>query len=150
MPKIQIYRAVVKRAGTLRVADSRVDMPYRAQLVLHEFLRDAPAERIAVLYLDNACNVLGIECVAVGGGSYCLVSPAECFRGAIIACATSIILGHNHPSGDLTPSEADLQMTADMIEAGRVIGIPVADHIIVTRSGASTSLYSLHPNLFKR
>jgi DNA repair protein RadC len=67
----------------------------------------------------------------------CLV-PREVFKGAILANAASIILCHNHPSGDLTPSKEDIHMTEEMMKAGKLLGIRVLDHIIVSNQGYVT------------
>lgn len=149
MKKIQTYRTALRRAGVLRVADVQAMCSQQAQTVLHEFLRDAPAERIAVVYLDGQNNVLGVECVAMGGGSTCGAAPSEVFRGAIVACARAVIVGHNHPSGDPSPSNEDLVATRELVKAGAVLGIPVLDHIIVTRGGPYTSLLGYTPGLFQ-
>jgi DNA repair protein RadC len=61
-----------------------------------------------------------------------LTHPREIFRGAIVASAASIIISHNHPSGNAEPSEEDIRVTRQIVEAGKIIGIPVHDHIIFT------------------
>ena len=71
------------------------------------------------------------------------------FKSAILQNAGSLIALHNHPSGSLTPSQADLSVTKRMVEAGRLIGIPVTDHIIVAGgTGLHTSIRSTNPELF--
>lgn len=73
---------------------------------------------------------MGFEVVTEGTLNASLVHPREVFRGAIVATSASIILMHNHPSGNAAPSTEDIQITKQMVEAGRIIGIPVHDHII--------------------
>lgn len=88
-------------------------------------------EGFAVLHLDTRKRVRSVELASVGTLTATIVHPREVFKGAILANAHSIIVAHNHPSGDPTPSDDDERMTRALIEAGQVIGIEVVDHIIV-------------------
>jgi DNA repair protein RadC len=146
LPKIDIYTAYMKKTGTLEVAATEALGPLQAAAILTAFLADLPAERVAVVHLSGNGGVLGIELVAAGGGSTCSVTLAECFRGAIAHGARGIIIGHNHPSGDPTPSPEDLELTKHMIEAGKLLGIAVVDHIIVTRK-RWTSIFDVAPRI---
>ena len=84
----------------------------------------------------------------MGGKNSLSVTAREVLRPALIAGAPAIIMGHNHPSGDVSPSSADLEMTRSVVAAADVIGIPVLDHVIVTDEGADASLLELYPHLF--
>jgi DNA repair protein RadC len=91
-------------------------------------------EHFAALFLDGHHHVTGANVIAVGGQHHIgTIEPRTVFRAAISACASGVILGHNHPSGDPTPSPEDIATTRALMAAGRVLGIPVVDHIIVTR-----------------
>jgi len=80
----------------------------------------------------NARNVLLLDArVAEGTINACMVDPREVFAAAITARATAIVLAHNHPSGDPEPSGQDLSLTAQLLEAGRMLGIKVLDHVVV-------------------
>jgi len=79
--------------------------------------------------------VIGTHQITVGLLDQCVVHPREVFRPAIKDAAKSIILVHNHPSGDPTPSDKDLQLTRRLEEVGQTLGIQVLDHIIVARTG---------------
>lgn len=94
-----------------------------------------PVESFWVLMLDVRGRLLGEECVAIGTLSACLVHPREIFAPALRLRAAQVILVHNHPSGDTTPSAEDLELTERLTEAGQLLGIPVLDHVIVARSG---------------
>ncbi|MCC7382789.1 MAG: JAB domain-containing protein [Deltaproteobacteria bacterium] len=94
-----------------------------------------PVESFWVLMLDVRGRLLGEECVAIGTLSACLVHPREIFAPALRLRAAQVILVHNHPSGDTTPSAEDLELTERLTEAGQLLGIPVIDHVIVARSG---------------
>ena len=89
-------------------------------------------ETMAVLYLDAASHIVGAETVAIGGRSSCATDPPSVLRGAIVAGASAIVLGHNHPSGDPVPSSEDHAMTKALACACNAVGIPLVDHVIVT------------------
>lgn len=88
-------------------------------------------ECFAVLLLNTRRRVKGHQLITIGTMDTLLVHPREVFRGAIIAAAAAIILMHNHPSGEATPSEADIKVTRDLIRAGQLIRIEVLDHVII-------------------
>lgn len=100
---------------------------------------DESRETMWVLYLDGHNNVVGAEQVAQGGRHGFCVTACEIMRGAIICGATRIILGHNHPSGDVTPSVEDRAMTRALEKACSVVGVPLADHLVVAASGNFSS-----------
>lgn len=88
-------------------------------------------ECFVVLMLTTRRRVRGHHLVSIGLLDTLLVHPREVFRAAIIAGAAAVVLMHNHPSGDPTPSEADLKVTRDLIRAGQLIRIEVLDHVIL-------------------
>ncbi len=92
-------------------------------------------EVFAIALLDSANRYLGSDLVTVGTLNSALVHPREVFKFAIKNAAAHVILIHNHPSGQLKPSQEDLQMTNQLVGAGKILDIPVADHLIVTRKG---------------
>lgn len=92
-------------------------------------------EQFKILLLNRANRVLGICEVSTGGGGATIVDPRVVFVAAIKSNSTSIILAHNHPSGQLRPSEADIKLTKRLTEGGRLLDIPVLDHIILTSEG---------------
>lgn len=104
--------------------------------LLRPRLKDKKKEHFLILCLDTRNNVIRLSNVSVGTLNASLVHPREVFKEAIQALACSIILVHNHPSGKPEPSDADIEVTNRIIEAGRVVGIDVLDHIIITRDSA--------------
>ena len=98
-------------------------------------------EEFIVILLDNQKQVLGWNLVSSGGATATIVDIASIFQVALLGKAKSLILAHNHPSSNPTPSSADIQLTKRAMEAGRVLGITVEDHLIIYRSGF-TSLRS--------
>lgn len=89
-------------------------------------------EYFYVLLLNRANRILGYYQVSAGGINGTLVDPRLVFQAAIKANASAIILSHNHPSGQLKPSDADMALTNKMKSAGEIMAIPVVDHIILT------------------
>ena len=87
-------------------------------------------ERFIVFWLSSSNVVIGFEIVSEGILNASVVHPREVFRGAIVATCASIILAHNHPSGNIEPSNEDISITKQLVEAGKIIDIRIFDHII--------------------
>ncbi|HSW71792.1 MAG TPA: DNA repair protein RadC [Chlamydiales bacterium] len=104
-----------------------------AQLLSDE--RDAKQERLTVLLLNSKKELLHREVILVGTVSELLCHPREIFHLSVKHFASSIIIAHNHPSGDPTPSKADIENTRRLELAANVMGIPLIDHIIIARNG---------------
>jgi DNA repair protein RadC len=88
-------------------------------------------ECLGVLMLNTRRRVKGHQLLSIGTMDTLLVHPREVFRAAVIAAAAAIVVAHSHPSGDPTPSEADIKVTRDLIRAGQLIKIEVLDHVII-------------------
>ena len=95
-------------------------------------LRTAKKEHFVVLYLNARNQLIHKETISIGTLNASLVHPREVFKPAIDCLAASIIVAHNHPSGETEPSEADVMLTGRLVDAGRILGIEVADHLIIT------------------
>ena len=102
--------------------------------LLREENRVRQVETFQVILLNTRRRLIRIESISQGTLDTILVHPREVFRPAIAAGAAAIILAHNHPSGDPTPSEADIKVTRDLIRAGQLLKIEVLDHIILGRA----------------
>lgn len=89
-------------------------------------------EQFKILLLDRRHTCLGVSDIATGGITGCLVDPRIIFATALKTRASSLILAHNHPSGTLKPSEADLDLTRKLMQGGKLLEISVIDHLIVT------------------
>ena len=94
-------------------------------------LRDRRQEEFWVVYLDTQNRILNEKRLTVGLLNSSLVHPREVFAPAIARSAASLILAHNHPSGDAEPSPEDLEVTLQLVESGRLLGIPVRDHVVI-------------------
>jgi DNA repair protein RadC len=95
--------------------------------------RDKKKEHFFVFYLDVRNQEINYDIVSVGLLNASLVHPREVFENAIKHSAAQIIVAHNHPSGDVDPSEDDLEITKRLVEAGKILGIEIIDHIIVSK-----------------
>jgi len=102
--------------------------------MVSEKLNDFEREHFFVVCLDTKNRIIAIDPVSIGTLNASLVHPREVFLSAIKHHSSQIILVHNHPSGDPTPSEDDIKITRKLVEAGKLIEIQVIDHIIVTRN----------------
>jgi DNA repair protein RadC len=112
-----------------------IDSPEKA---FYEISQEIQEEKIEVLYLllrDARKSLVHKEAIGRGILDKVIMHPREIFHSAIRHRAHSLIIGHNHPSGDPNPSNSDLEMTQILRSAGRLIGIPVVDHLIVGRDG---------------
>lgn len=92
-------------------------------------------EKFKVMLLNRANLVLGIVTISSGGIAGTVADPKMVFGPALKAASSSVLLGHNHPSGNLTPSQADIKLTQKLKEAGQLLDLPVLDHLILTRDG---------------
>jgi DNA repair protein RadC len=108
--------------------------------VLASLFEGRETEALAVLLLDTKGHVIGAETVYTGNVSASLVRVGELFRSAVRLNASSVIIAHNHPSGDPTPSPDDLHLTAEVLAAGRLLDIDVLDHVIIADDGRYASL----------
>jgi DNA repair protein RadC len=103
---------------------------WRAHVTTHPYF-NPECECFVVLLLNTRRRAKGHHFVSVGTMDTLLVHPREVFRVAIIAAAASLVVMHNHPSGEPTPSEADIKVTRDLIRAGQLLKIDVCDHVII-------------------
>ena len=116
-----------------------IDTPEKAVAQLAD-IRDKKQEYFVCLTLDGANRLIAKRVITIGTLTASLVHPREVFADAITDRAASIIVAHNHPSGNLTPSAADREVTARLHSAGELLGIDVIDHIIVTATENTTIL----------
>ena len=116
------------------------DMPiiYRPQTVydlLGEEMSRLAQEQFRVLLLDRKNRVVGQRTIYQGNGYCALVRPAEVFRPAIVEAVPHIVVVHNHPSGDPEPSRADVKLTKDLAEVGKLLAIELLDHVVIGADG---------------
>ena len=107
----------------------------RDALLLLERLRGRRREEVVAIMLDARHRPIGVETVAVGSINASRLQPRDVFGPALRGGAVAVIIGHNHPSGDASPSRADRVVTAALRAAGEMLGVAVLDHVILTRRG---------------
>jgi len=123
-----------RMAQELRGEAPLLDTPDRVADLLREDNRVYDVETFQVLLVNTRRKLISIERISKGTLDTILVHPREVFRHAIAANAAGVILVHNHPSGDPSPSDADIKVTRDLIRAGQLLRIEVLDHVILGRS----------------
>ena len=120
--------------------DAPIRSPEDVALRFAPQLRDLTQEVFMVLCLSSANRVIRERTVTKGLLNSSLTHPREVFREAILENAASVILMHNHPSGNLEPSREDIMITKQIVEAGKIIGISVHDHIIIAGDGFTSMM----------
>ena len=101
-------------------------------------IKDKAKEHFKLILLDTRNKIIGISTISIGTLNASLVHPREIFKEAIIHNSASVVLAHNHPSGDPEPSEEDLTITKRLVESGKILGIEVIDHIIIGKTNFSS------------
>ncbi len=123
-----------RMAAELRQDSPVLDNPDHIADLLREDNRMYEVENFQVVLLNTRRKLIRVEQISQGTLDTLLVHPREVFKAAIAANASSIVLAHNHPSGDPNPSDADVKVTRDLIRAGQLLKIEVLDHIILGRA----------------
>ncbi len=109
----------------------RISCAEDAAKIMIPFLEESDREKFCILCLDTKNQPTCIATISIGTLNSSLVHPRETFKIAITANAAAVILFHNHPSGDPTPSHEDITLTKRLAEAGEILGIEILDHIII-------------------
>lgn len=101
-------------------------------------MRDLPKEHLRGIYLNSQYKVIHDETISIGTLNSSVIHPREVFRPALECNAAAVVLVHNHPSGDSTPSLIDMEVTRQLVAAGKMLGVTLIDHVIVTKEGFSS------------
>jgi len=131
MEKIQIVSIKMVKEKNLEYGSSKISSPKDSANILKDFIGDNDREALVVLTLDTKNKITSITVASLGSLNSSIVHPREVFKTAILGNASSIIIGHNHPSGDPTPSKEDISITLRLKECGKILGIELLDHIII-------------------
>ena len=132
---VPIYRVTLVKEGRVPCYNQQIRSAVDASTLLHTYLADVDREHFVLLMLNQKNRVIGIHTVSMGSLTASVVHPREVFKVAILANCASILLAHNHPSGDCQPSKEDRAITTRLVEAGRLLGISVLDHVIIGGEG---------------
>jgi DNA repair protein RadC len=124
------YRLAMIKEQSIEYGKSVCSSETAANLI-KQYIGSSDRENLVVLALNIKNDITGIHTVSIGSLNESTGHPREVFKFAILANAAHIILGHNHPSGHIEPSGADIQFTHKIEDAGRLIGIELLDHIII-------------------
>ena len=117
-----------------------VAAPEEATRIIRALCGASPTEKFVVIALNGRLEVMGASVVAHGGTNAVSISMADILTPVLLAGAKSFIIGHNHPSGSVAPSEEDLAMTRKCVEAANLMGLTLLDHIIVDRNDRSRQI----------
>ena len=131
--RVPAYKCVLVRERSI-LLDKQINSVAAAIELAQRELGNSPNEQLIVFSLDSKFRMIGQHTVTVGTLGASLVHPREVFRSAIILNAAAIIIAHNHPSGDLTPSRQDRDNYDRLKRAGEIVGIQVLDSVIVSDS----------------
>lgn len=129
--RVNIVSLKLVKESTLHYKERSVRSPEDGYNLLKMFLDDKDREHFIVVSLDTKNQPVSINVCHIGSLNASIVHPREVMKSAILSNAASIIVGHNHPSGKVEPSREDVDVTKRLVEAGKIIGIELLDHIIV-------------------
>ncbi|MCP5056893.1 MAG: hypothetical protein GY937_09245 [bacterium] len=152
-----IREVAIRYVGARRRCPDAIREPANVADYLRRRIRDDAREHFVALHLDGRHRPIGDQVISVGTATASLVHPREVFQvpanlflQGVASGSVSILVGHNHPSGDVSPSPEDIAVTERLVRAGRILGIPVLDHIVWSRNGVFHSIRESHPDLFNQ
>jgi DNA repair protein RadC len=139
--RVKVLTYSVVREATTTARKPRASSPEDVAALARQIIPDDDREHFGVFLLDSQNGVNAYHEVSVGSLSASIVHPREVFRAAILGGAAHLILVHNHPSGDTTPSKEDIHLTRQLVEGARLLGLKIHDHVILGNgSGEHLSL----------
>ena len=115
-----------------------IRVPEDAISVLESEMRFLPREEFRAILLDIRNRIIRISSISAGSLNAAIVHPRDLFREAVKSNAAAMILAHNHPSGDSTPSQEDIEATTRFMEIGKLMGVRIVDHIIIAQEGSAS------------
>jgi len=140
-----VREVAIRYVGARRRCPDAIREPANVAAYLRRRIHDDAREHFVAVYLDGRHRPIADCVVSIGTATASLVHPREVFQPAVAVGACARLIGHNHPSGDPTPSREDLDVTKRLADAGRILGITVLDHVVWTRGGAFHSIREIHP-----
>lgn len=129
--RVDIVSVRMVKECSLMYKDRVVGSPRDGFNLIKQFLGDVDREHFIIVCLDTKNQPTTINTCHVGSLNASIVHPREVMKPAILSNAASILVGHNHPSGNPEPSQEDIQVTRKLVEAGKIMGIDVLDHIVL-------------------
>jgi DNA repair protein RadC len=128
MAMLEFSKRVAKQQA---VKEFKISSPASIAKIYMQEMRYLKQEHFKVVYFDIKNNILGDRDITIGTINTTIVHPREVFSEAVKMSAASVIVLHNHPSGDAQPSKEDIQVTKRLSEAGKILGIDLLDHIVI-------------------
>jgi len=132
---VPVYKIMLVKEGRVPCYNQQIRSSADATTLLHTYLDCVDREHFVVILLNQKNRVIGIHTVSIGSLTASVVHPREVFKPAILSNCASLVLAHNHPSTDCQPSKEDRAITARLVEAGRLLGISILDHVIIGGEG---------------
>jgi len=129
--RLPLYTVALVRDRKAPPCPSILDSPQKIAAAVRPLIGNSDREHFLVVLLDARQKCLGLQIVSTGTLSASLVHPRETFKPALLAGAAAIVVCHNHPSGDATPSAEDGEATRRLVKAGELLGVPVLDHVVI-------------------
>lgn len=133
--RVDIVSIKLCRESSFLYEPRRLSNPQEVAKLCRKFLDGLDREQLIVISLNTKCEPTNINLVSIGTVNAAMCVPREIFKPAILSNATNIIVSHNHPSGDPTPSREDAKTTERIAKTGDIMGIPLLDHIIIGSDG---------------
>ena len=127
-----------KQLSSSEVKLKQIKSPQEVAQILIPRLGHLAQEKFEIILLNTKNKIMGVKEISRGSLNSSIVHPREVFRIAIKRSSASIILAHNHPSGDLTPSQEDINLTKRLVKTGKIVGIEVLDHLIIANKSYSS------------
>src|SRR5215471_6829508 len=132
---VPVYKVTLVKEGRVPCYNQQIRSAVDASTLLHTYLADVDQENFVIILINQKNRVLGANTVFIGSLTASIVHPREIYKSVILSNAASIICGHNHPSSDCQPSREDRAITTRLVEAGKLLGISVLDHVIIGGDG---------------
>lgn len=126
-----VFELARKLEGFTDEPKRKIRSPADVYSILYPRMREQKREKLVALLLDTKNQVLREEVISIGSLNANIVHPREVFKAALMESCASVILSHNHPSGDPTPSREDIAVTEKLVEGGKLLGIDVLDHVVI-------------------
>ena len=132
--EVPVYRVILVKEDSIGIQEQKhTDASSIAPLLFKHF-EALDRECFAVVLLNGNNRIIGINTVSIGSLNQTITDPREVFKPAILSNAAAVILAHNHPSGEASPSQKDILLTQQLVAAGQLLGIPLRDHLVVTKN----------------
>ena len=125
------YRVTLVREGSVSNNNNHIRTPEDVVNILSADYDAAVVEMAQMLALDTKNKIIGIFTISTGSLNASIIHPRDIFQRAILSNAASVILAHNHPSGDPTPSSEDIELTNKLVQVGKMMDLPILDHVVI-------------------